>query len=171
MSKQTPPTDDTQRPIEIFFSYAHEDEALMDEVRRQLVVYDRRNVIEKWHDRKIQPGSEWAGQIDERLQRARIILLFVSPHFMESDYCYDVEMGEALRRHESGLATVIPIVLRPCPWTDSPIGTLQALPQDGRAITLWQNRDEASLSVAQGVMSVVRSINDPGATGSKAPRT
>ena len=30
-----------QRPIEVFFSYAHEDELLMDEVRRQLVVFDR----------------------------------------------------------------------------------------------------------------------------------
>ena len=31
----------TERPIEIFFSYAHEDEALMDMVRLQLVVRER----------------------------------------------------------------------------------------------------------------------------------
>ena len=55
------------RPIEIFFSYAHEDEALMDEVRRQLIGFDRRKIIRKWHDRQIQPGAEWREQIDERL--------------------------------------------------------------------------------------------------------
>jgi hypothetical protein len=38
------------RPIEIFFSYAHEDVALVDAVRRQLVVFDRQGVIRKWHD-------------------------------------------------------------------------------------------------------------------------
>jgi hypothetical protein len=27
--------------IEIFFSYAHADEALMDEVRRQLIIHER----------------------------------------------------------------------------------------------------------------------------------
>jgi hypothetical protein len=30
------------RPLEIFFSYAHNDEALMDGVRRQLIVYERK---------------------------------------------------------------------------------------------------------------------------------
>jgi hypothetical protein len=28
------------RPLEIFFSYAHEDEDLMNDVRRQLIVYE-----------------------------------------------------------------------------------------------------------------------------------
>ena len=154
------------QPTEIFFSYAHEDEELMNDVRRQLIVYDKQNEIVKWYDRLISPGGDWAGEIDERMRQARIILLFVSPHFIESRYCYDVEMAEALRRHKLGQTIVIPIILRPCPWHDSPIGQLQALPRDGKAITLWPNRDEVSLSVAEGVMSVVRRINstDPSET-------
>ena len=148
-----------QQPVEIFFSYAHEDEELMDDVRRQLVVYDRQHLIVKWYDRLIPAGEAWAGEIDEHLRQARVILLFVSPHFIESEYCYQVEMAEALRRHEAGEAALIPIILRPCPWRDSPIGRLQALPKDGRAVTLWQNRDEACLNVAEGVMQVVRSIS------------
>ena len=156
-----------QQPIEIFFSYAHEDEELMNDVRRQLTVYDRQNEIVKWYDRLILPGGEWAGEIDDRLRRARVTLLFVSPHFIESKYCYDVEMAEALRRHETGQAVVIPIILRPCPWRDSPIGQLQALPKDGRALTLWPNRDEVCLDVAEGVMSVVRRISSAGSTGTQ----
>jgi hypothetical protein len=141
--------------IEIFFSYAHEDEALMNSVRRQLILYEREKIIVKWYDRKILPGEEWEGQIDERLQRASIILLFVSPHFIESRYCYNLEMAAALHRHEAGQATVIPIILRPCPWRDAPFRHLQALPKDGRAITLWPNRDQACLNVAEGIMQVV----------------
>jgi len=38
-------------PIEILFSYAHEDEALMDDVRRQLIAFERKGRILKWHDR------------------------------------------------------------------------------------------------------------------------
>ena len=146
------------QPIEIFFSYAHEDETLMHDVRRQLIVYDRQEIIKKWYDRKVLPGEEWMGQIDHHLTHAHIILLFVSPHFIESKYCYNVEVAEALRRHKAGLTTVIPIILRPCPWQDAPFGHLQALPQDGRAITLWRNRDEACLNVAEGVMEVVHKI-------------
>ena len=33
------------RPIEIFFSYAHADEPLMHDVRRQIVVFDRQDLI------------------------------------------------------------------------------------------------------------------------------
>jgi translation initiation factor IF-1 len=144
-----------KRPIEIFFSYAHEDETLMDEVRRQLIGYDRRKIIHKWHDRLIAPGSEWNGQIDERLHNSDIVLLFISPHFIESDYCYDAEMTEAMRRHETGEARVIPVILRPCLWQEEPFGKLQALPLGGKALTAWANRDEGAVNVAEGVMSVV----------------
>jgi hypothetical protein len=47
-------------PLEIFFSYAHEDEALMNDVRRQLVVYERNGRILKWHDRMIPPAASGA---------------------------------------------------------------------------------------------------------------
>jgi hypothetical protein len=50
--------------IEIFFSYAHEDEELMHAVRRQLVLYERLGSITKWHDRKIPAGANWNTQID-----------------------------------------------------------------------------------------------------------
>jgi hypothetical protein len=60
------------KPIEVFFSYAHEDEGLMNEVRRQLAIHERPGYIIKWHDRQIPPGDEWKGQIDERLNRAEI---------------------------------------------------------------------------------------------------
>jgi len=147
------------KPIEIFFSYAHEDEALMHQVRRQLVVFDRLDRIRKWHDRMIPPGTEWEGQIDNRLRRAQIILLFISPDFFESDYCYDIEMQEALSRHESGQARVIPIILRPCPWQTAPFGHIQALPTDGKPVTTWDNIDEACLNIANGIMSVVTELS------------
>lgn len=127
----------------------------MDEIRRQLIVYERTRRILKWHDRKIRPGAEWQNEIDERLKRARIILLFMSPHFIESKYCYNVEGQEVLRRHNSKVAIVIPVIIRPCAWEDSPFGKLQALPRDARPVSTWENLDIASLDVAHGVMSVV----------------
>lgn len=144
------------RPIEIFFSYAHEDEALMDVVRRQLVVRERLGEIVKWHDRMIPAGDEWRTQIDDRIERAHVILLFMSPHFLESRYCYEVEGQIALRRHRQGSARVIPVVLRPCDWTIAPFGELQGLPRDGIPITQWPDIDQASLDVARGIMESIQ---------------
>lgn len=145
---------------EIFFSYAHADEELMNEVRRQLIVFERQERIIKWYDRMIPAGSSWRTQIDERIKSARIILLFMSPHFIESQYCYEIEGKIALERSRTGDATVIPVVLRPCAWEASPFSELQALPLDARAISSWDDIDEASLDVARRVMQVVDSINE-----------
>lgn len=143
------------QPLEIFFSYAHRDEELMDDVRRQLIVYERNGRILKWHDRMIPAGGDWQGHIDNRLETARLVLLFMSPHFIESRYCYEVEGARALERHLAGEATVIPVILRPCAWEDTPFGKLQALPLDAKPISRWEDRDEACLSAARGVMRAV----------------
>ncbi len=141
--------------IEIFFSYAHKDEDLMDEVRRQLIVFERQGKILKWHDRMIPPGSEWRSQIDDRINRAKVILLFMSPHFIESKYCYEVEGQIALKRHQSKDAIVIPVILRPCAWEASPFGDLQALPKDAKPISTWLNIDEVTLAVAKSIMELI----------------
>lgn len=160
-----------QRPVDVFFSYAHEDATLVDDVRRHLRVFERQGVIRKFHDRSIAPGTEWQGQIDDRLRISDIILLFVSPDFFDSDYCHDVEMAEAMARHRLGTARVIPIILRECLWQSAPFAGLKALPTDGHPVTLWSNRDSACANVASGVMRAVDELSRESApTPSDAPR-
>jgi len=150
------------QPVSIFFSYAHEDKDLMNLIRRHLVRFEREGLIDKKYDRLIKPGQEWDGVIHHDLNNSEIILLFISSYFMESKYCYNTEMKIALDRHEKETAVVIPIILRPCIWQDSRISKLQALPEEGRPVTKWGNRDEAALNVAEGIMNVVRGMRSDG---------
>ena len=141
--------------IEIFFSYAREDELLRDELAKQLRNLERLGFITVWHDRNISAGTEWASEIDARLNTAQIILLLISPDFMNSDYCYSGEMERALERHAIGEARVIPILLRPVLWKDTPFSTLQVLPRNGNPVTNWHNRDEAFFEIATEIRSVI----------------
>lgn len=143
----------------------------MDDVRRQLIVHERNGRIVKWHDRQIPPGDEWRQTIDARLNAADIVLLFVSPHFIESKYCYEVEGEVALRRHREGRSRAIPVILRPCDWRASPFGKLQALPRDGVPISRWPDRDEVCLAVAREVMRVVDGLTALEGTGPNALAT
>src|SRR5437588_13084082 len=99
--------------IEIFYSYAHEDEDLRNRLFKHLSSLRREGLIVEWHDRQILPGTGWTHEIDSHLNTASIILLLVSPAFMVSDYCYDVEMARAMERYEAGEAYVIPVILQP----------------------------------------------------------
>lgn len=81
-----------QNSVSLFLSYAHKDESLLKELVKHLSMLKRQGLISTWHDRQIFPGSNWAGVIDEHLEQASIILLLVSPDFLASDYCYEVEL-------------------------------------------------------------------------------
>ena len=141
--------------MEIFFSYAHEDEALRDALEKQLSSLKKQGLIKTWHNRSIVAGADWQRAIDERLNLSNIILLLISPDFIASDYCYSVEMRRALERHESGDARVVPIILRPTDWQSLSVAALAALPGNGIAVTLWENIDAAFLDIARGIRKIV----------------
>ncbi|WP_437305670.1 TIR domain-containing protein [Sorangium sp. So ce388] len=144
-----------KKPLRLFFSYSHKDEALRDELETHLALLKREGLLQSWHDRRIAAGDEWAGQIDRNLDEAEVILLLVSADFLASDYCFDNEMTRALARHDAGQACVIPVILRKTDWQSAPFAKLQALPKDARPITLWQDRDEAWHDVALGIRHAI----------------
>ena len=108
----------TPKPIQIFYAYSHnaEDESLRDQLEKHLSLLKRQGIIAGWHDRQIGAGEEWKGQIDRNLESAQVVLLLISPSFLASDYCYDIEMKRAIERHDHGEAKVVPIILRPVDW-------------------------------------------------------
>ena len=139
----------------LFFSFSHKDEDLRDRLEVHLASLKRQNIIQTWHDRRIVAGDEFAGRIGEELERADIILLLISPDFIASDYCFDIEMARALERHEAKEARVIPVILRPCDWHDMPFGKLNATPKDGKAVSTWPNLDEAFLDIVGAIKGVI----------------
>lgn len=145
----------------LFFSYSHADEALRDQLEKQLSMLRRQGLIEVWHDRRINAGQEFAGEIDKHLDAADVVLLLVSPDFLASPYCYEIEMTRALERHEKGEAIVIPVILRACLWHDAPFGKLLGAPTDGRPVTQWPDRDQAFLEVAKAIKSAVEAFAAP----------
>jgi hypothetical protein len=142
--------------VKIFFCYAHEDELYLNKLKAYLRPLQRQALIDVWHDRDISAGTEWEQEINERLNEAQIILLLVSPDFMNSDYCYSVEMKRALERHERKEAIVIPVIVRPIYW-QGVLGTTQALPTDAKPVVdrYWHTLDEALYDVAEGIHKVV----------------
>jgi len=154
------PQSPTATALTLFYSYAHKDEHLRKELDKQLSLLKRQGHLSTWYDRNISAGTEWAQEIDTRLNSADILLLLVSADFLASDYCYSIEMKRAMQRHETKAALVIPVILRAVEWEDAPFGKLQALPTDARAVTSWPNRDEAFKDVAGGIRKAVMELQD-----------
>lgn len=143
------------KPVKVFYSYSHRDEDLRNELEKQLTLLRREQVISTWHDRKIEPGTDWQNEISTHLDEADIILLLISADFLFSDYAYEIEAPRAMQRHRAGLARVIPIILRDVDWTAAPFSNLQALPRNALPVTSWPNKDEAFADIARGIRAVV----------------
>jgi len=139
--------------VKVFFSYSHRDEELRNELETHLAMLKRQGVISTWHDRRIGAGQDIDESISEHLEDSHIILLLVSPYFLASAYCYDVEMRRALERHESKEARVIPVILEPCDWKTAPFGRLRATPQDGMPVSKFPNMHDAFLDVVNDIRS------------------
>ncbi|MEM8809650.1 MAG: tetratricopeptide repeat protein [Cyanobacteria bacterium P01_G01_bin.38] len=148
----------TSASVSVFISYSHKDEALREELDVHLANLKRQGKIRAWHDRAIEAGAEWDAEIKQQLETAQVILLLISPRFMASDYCYDLEMQQAVGRHEAGTAQVIPIILKPCDRQGTPFSKLQALPKDAKPITTWDNQDAAFLNVVQGIRKAIKTL-------------
>jgi CheY-like chemotaxis protein len=166
MPEPTPaPTPAADAPVTLFYSYAHEDEILRDELQGHLKILERRGLLAPWHDRKIVPGQEWAGQIDEYLRNAELVLLLVSKDFIESDYIMGTELKAAMARHAANVSVVVPVMVRsvnvePEDAADMPFLKLQGLPSDLKPVTSWSNRDEAWTNVAKGLRMTVKHIRE-----------
>ena len=149
---------DKSLPPKLFISYCHTDENLKNELVKHLILLQRLNLISEWHDRKIVAGDKWGEEISSNLEAASIVLLLVSIDFINSKYCYDIEMDRALERSAEKGCTVIPIILRACMWQHARFADLQGLPTGLKAVTSWPDRDEAFVDIAEGVKKAAEKL-------------
>ncbi|HEX8197853.1 MAG TPA: toll/interleukin-1 receptor domain-containing protein [Pyrinomonadaceae bacterium] len=145
--------------VKLFFSYSHRDEALRDELQVHLASLQRQGIIESWHDRRIGAGQEVHNEISKHLEDAQIILLLISPYFIASNYCYEIEMKRAMEKHDAGEARVIPVILEPSNWHNLPFAKLLAVPKDGKAITKFPNLHDAFLEVTLAIEEAAKEFN------------
>lgn len=146
------------KALSLFISYSHADEGVKTELLKHLEPLKKLHLVETWHDRKLKPGEEWENVISKELEKADIILLLVSIDFINSKYCYDIELDKALERHEQKTAVVIPIIVRNCLWQFTPFAKIQALPKDAKAISSWPDKDEAMTHVVDGIRLIAEQI-------------
>lgn len=139
--------------VSVFLSYAHEDETYRDALLKHLAVLRRSGMAEIWADIGIKAGENWHGEIKSKLISADVILMLISPDFIDSDFCYSVEMKIALGRHATNEAVVIPISIRHVDWEGAPFSTIQGLPVGLTPIAEFEGfRREATYAAIAGAI-------------------
>jgi hypothetical protein len=151
---------DQGEKLKLFIGYSHQDNCSdnpsIEQFKKHIAPLKENNLIEEWYDRKIFPSDDYQNGIDNNLDDAEIICLFISANFLDSDNCKK-EKKKALELRKQKGVPVIPIILSPCGWLDDKdISKLLALPTDGKPISSFQDRNEAWHDVYNGLKKLIQ---------------
>lgn len=141
------------KPLKAFISYSHVDLILKEELRKHLQPLRRLGIVESWHDGDISAGDKWEEAILSSLRGADLVILLITADFINSEYCYDKELSEAVERHNAKQTRIIPVVGRNCLWHDLPFGQIQAALR-GKAVASQPDIDEALTEIAKEIKNV-----------------
>ena len=148
------------KSVEVFYSYHSKDEKLRLQLEKHLSSLKHKKLINSWSFHMLRPGEERLKAINTHINTADIILLLVSPDFLASNYCYEIEVKRAIERFEAGQATVIPILLRPVNWSGTPFSDLVPLPAGGKSVIEWKIRDNAFSDISLGIQTAAENIQE-----------
>jgi len=80
--------------LKLFVSYSHEDNRddsfyVNEFIKHITMLKDNGLISDIWYDRKILPGEDFQDKINNNLENADIICLFISANFFYSNNCKD----------------------------------------------------------------------------------
>jgi hypothetical protein len=148
--------------LKLFISYSHQDNTesrpFVKEFKKHLAPLKSNGLVEEWYDREILGGDDFQEKIDNKLENAHIICLFISANFLDSHPCMD-EKRKALEFRKMKGIPVVPIILSPCGWLDTDLKKIIAFPTDGKPITSFSDRDAAWQDVYENLKRVINREN------------
>ncbi len=95
---------ETSKRNRVFVSYSHRDNDWLDKVRTVLDPDIRNGRIQYFDDREVEPGDSWYQEIVDAIDKAKVAVLLVSPHFLASKFIVDYELPRILEATQDGLA-------------------------------------------------------------------
>ncbi len=141
--------------LKLFICYSHLDEDLIKEFIKHISPLRNNDLIQEWYDRKIIAGQDFQNTINNNLDNADIVCLFISANFLNSAASMK-EKAKSIELHKKKGISVIPIILSECGWLDDKeISPLLALPTDGRPVSSFSDSNKAWYNVYTGLKAVI----------------
>lgn len=140
----------------IIISYSSEDRQWLERLKTNLAPLEYQQAIDLWDDSQIAAGMLTRQARSEALQAASIALLLVSSNFLASDVIMRDELPRIFQRYSQGQFTLLPLILSPCLYQESPLGHYRPLNPDKPLSTLSSaERDAMFVRVARAIQRAI----------------
>lgn len=145
----------------LFIVYAKEDLNYLNAAKTNLALLERQGLIRIWDETKLMPGEVRKTIIEQELQSADIVLLLFSSNLIADDFIWDTPMQQVLEKAKNGSVQLIPSIIRPCSFSDTPFGEYETVPAQEKPISNWSNADDAWKLVADKIKNSILPKKDP----------
>src|SRR5947209_5550127 len=148
------------QPIKIFFSCAPDsdrDKRFVLALEKHFADQTNYGEVKIWHVHKASPGSNVQQEILTNLNSSDIILIFLSPDYMNNAFCVNREGAQAASLHNSRIAIVRVLLIRPIAWRTAPFNVCEVLPESGEFIASLRHKEEELLhDIALDIYALVK---------------
>ena len=152
--KEAPTMEPSSAATRMFIAHAPEDHAHATVLSRALAVWVQRGTLQLWTQDHMTPGAAAAATLQARFAASNVVVFLLSTDALASPV-QNALVRLALARREAGTARVIPVLVRPCEWGQSELGSLSALPRNTLPVTEWPSPDAGWHSVTSGLAELL----------------
>lgn len=140
--------------MKIFISYSHADTDLKDKFLIHFQPIAIHHEFQIFHDDMIDAGEHLDDTIRQHLAAYDIIIFLISPEFLSSNYCTNIELQHALDNKRR----IVPILIRSCSWKYSKLSNLKIIPRDAQPISESKNSDKAWSECCEHIAEIAKKI-------------
>lgn len=141
------------RVQKVVISCSRDDSRWLESLKTHLAPLERQQAVDLWDDTRIAPGARREQAITDTLNAANIAILLVSKNFFAAQFIMHYELPSILRRCSQGQLTLLPLILSPCLYDQSPLGEYQVFNDfDGPLSELTSSeRDKVFVRLAETI--------------------
>jgi internalin A len=142
---------------QVFVSYSHRDQKLMEDFLMHLKPYLRSGSVTSWSDQQIASGMQWFEEIQAALAKTRVAVMLVSPGFLASDFIHEHELGPLLKEAKAGGVKILWVPLRASAYQETPLKDYQAAAPPDKPLAQMSKaaRDEAWVRICKEIKNAV----------------
>jgi formylglycine-generating enzyme required for sulfatase activity len=145
----------------VFISYSHKDEAEKEALLTHLGGLQRTGLIQAWSDDWLGPGATWEQDIEQVMAQARIAVLLITAHFLDSEFIMEREVPALLARQQGGELVIFPVIARACAWPSIDwLRQINVRPKNGVAVWREGGRyvDEELARIAGEIAALIEKM-------------
>jgi hypothetical protein len=129
----------------IFIGYSQKDKKHFQQLKTHLARYEREKLLDIWDDSKLAAGAKWYEETVKALNITRIAILLVSADFLASSFIDENVLPPLLQSAEADGAIILPIILSPCVFEDTPLARFQTFNSIHKPLSAMKTNDKQAV--------------------------